>query len=255
MKLKLRFLIATLFVLAIYIPAVQAQANLTFSGGNGTSFSMTLQQSVSYIITSDCGFAPFFIFDETGTPFSLFIPTATSTITYTINGGNTMPVENIRSGVTRSNITGNDLFIYPTTQPFISMGSIIILNAGNITTNGGAPLAPPANGNYTTFITNGNGIRCSSDGVAIPVTSASVSVSGRVLTSNKHGLANAFVYLTDSEGSTRTARTNSFGYYRFDDIQVGQTVTLTVMSKRYQFAPQVLNLNEEKSGVNFLAEQ
>jgi hypothetical protein len=50
-------------------------------------------------------------------------------------------------------------------------------------------------------------------------------------------------------------RTNSFGYYRFQDIQAGQTVTVTVVSKRFQFAPQVISVNEEMSGVNFLAEQ
>jgi hypothetical protein len=86
-------------------------------------------------------------------------------------------------------------------------------------------------------------------------TAASVSISGRVLINTNRGLANAVVYLTDAEGKTHAARTNSFGYYRFQDVQAGQTVTVTVISKRYQFAPQVLNLNEEMHGVNFLAEQ
>jgi hypothetical protein len=63
------------------------------------------------------------------------------------------------------------------------------------------------------------------------------------------------VYLTDSSGDTRTARTSSLGYYRFEDIAAGQSVTITVVSKRYQFAPQVVNVNEEMSGLNFLAEQ
>jgi subtilisin-like proprotein convertase family protein len=86
-------------------------------------------------------------------------------------------------------------------------------------------------------------------------TAASVSVSGRVLTNGKRGLSNALVYLTDSSGGTRTARTNSLGYYRFNDIAAGQSVTITVVSKRYQFAPQIVNVNEEMSGLNFLAEQ
>lgn len=86
-------------------------------------------------------------------------------------------------------------------------------------------------------------------------TAAAVSISGRVITSSRRGLSNALIYLTDSEGSTRAARTNSFGYYRFNDITVGQSVTVAVVSKRYQFLPQVITVNEEMNGLNFLAEQ
>lgn len=84
-------------------------------------------------------------------------------------------------------------------------------------------------------------------------TAASVSISGRVMTVNGRGLTNALVYLTDSEGNTRTARTSSFGYYQFSDIAAGQTVIITVVSKRYQFAQQALNVMEEINDVNFAA--
>jgi hypothetical protein len=36
MKLKLQFITAIFIASVVYIPAVQAQAYLTFSGGNGT---------------------------------------------------------------------------------------------------------------------------------------------------------------------------------------------------------------------------
>jgi uncharacterized delta-60 repeat protein len=49
-------------------------------------------------------------------------------------------------------------------------------------------------------------------------TAASVSISGRVRTSNGRGLLNATVSLTDNEGITRTTRTKSFGYFRFAKI-------------------------------------
>jgi hypothetical protein len=90
--------------------------------------------------------------------------------------------------------------------------------------------------------------------IALP-TAATVTIGGRVLTNSRRGLSNALVYLTDFSGDMRTARTNSLGYYRFNDIVAGQSVTITVVSKRYQFAPQVVNVNEEMSGLNFLAEQ
>ena len=89
MKLKLGFLIATVIILGIYIPAVQAQANLVFSGGNGTPLQITLLQSVSYTINNgnwvlDGG--PFFIFDETGNPFLLNTQSVTGNLTFSING-------------------------------------------------------------------------------------------------------------------------------------------------------------------------
>ena len=90
---------------------------------------------------------------------------------------------------------------------------------------------------------------------AAPPTAASVSISGRVLASRKRGLANAIVYLTDSEGNARAFRTNPFGYYHFEDIPAGQTVIVTVVSKRFQFSPQVLNISEEVTELNFVAEE
>lgn len=84
-------------------------------------------------------------------------------------------------------------------------------------------------------------------------TAASVSVGGRVLTDRGKGLINATVVLTDMNGFSRAARTSSLGYYRFDDVTVGETYILSVKSKRYSFAPQVIGITEELSGLNFVA--
>ena len=86
-----------------------------------------------------------------------------------------------------------------------------------------------------------------------PSTAASVTVGGRVLDSTNRGVSGAFVYLTNSNGETRTARTNSFGYYRFEDIEVGQSIVVTVVSKRYQFTPQVVFLTEGLTNLDFTA--
>ena len=86
--------------------------------------------------------------------------------------------------------------------------------------------------------------------IVLAPTAASVSVSGRVLV-NDRGLRNAFVTLTDQNGNTRTVRSSSFGYYRFDEVEVGQTYIVSVRSKRYQFAPQVVSVSEELSELNF----
>jgi hypothetical protein len=83
-------------------------------------------------------------------------------------------------------------------------------------------------------------------------TAASVTISGRVVSSNR-GIAKALIYLTNQTGETRTALTNSFGYYRFEDVRAGDTYTVNVLSKRYQFSPQIVSVNGEMSAVDFIA--
>ena len=85
-------------------------------------------------------------------------------------------------------------------------------------------------------------------------TAASVSIGGRVFAGEGRGLANASVNLTDATGTTRTTRTNSFGYYRFGEVGAGQTVIFSVVSKRYQFAPQVISVAEGVNELNFFAQ-
>ncbi len=102
-------------------------------------------------------------------------------------------------------------------------------------TNGG-------NTNVTDFVLN-----------ILGPTAANVSVSGRVLTDTGRGLRNAIVTMTDANGNIRTAGTNTFGYYRFVDVGVGETYIFAVNSKQYTFAPQVLNITEDLSDLNFIA--
>jgi parallel beta-helix repeat protein len=86
-------------------------------------------------------------------------------------------------------------------------------------------------------------------------TAASVTIAGRVLAPSGKGIGNARVYLTDQQGSTRTALTNPLGYYRFQDVAAGGTYVLNVFSKRYSFQPQVVNVTEEMNDLNFVAGQ
>lgn len=79
-----------------------------------------------------------------------------------------------------------------------------------------------------------------------------VSIFGRALNVGERGLSNASVYLTDSQGNTRIARKNPFGYYRFNDIAAGQTVIISVFQS-CQFAPQVVNVAEEIGNLIFCA--
>ncbi len=84
-------------------------------------------------------------------------------------------------------------------------------------------------------------------------TAASVTISGQVLITDGRGLQNAQVIMSDASGNTRTAKTTSFGYYYFDNVEVGQTYIVSINSRRYKFAPQVVSITEEVFGLNFTA--
>lgn len=70
-------------------------------------------------------------------------------------------------------------------------------------------------------------------------TAAGVSVGGRALDQGR-ALANAQVLLTDQNGHSSIVLTSAFGYFRFDNLVAGQAYVISVVSKRYQFAPRLI---------------
>ena len=89
---------------------------------------------------------------------------------------------------------------------------------------------------------------------AAPV--SSVSVSGRVTRANGQGVSNAIVSLVDGGvGGRRVAITNPFGFYRFENVQTGGTYTMAVISRLYSFTPQTIQVNNELTDVNFVANE
>ena len=87
-------------------------------------------------------------------------------------------------------------------------------------------------------------------------TAAGTSISGRVLTSDEYGIANARLTLTNvATGEVRKTLTSSFGYYRFDDVIVGAFYQLQVSTKRYVFKEDTrfFNLIDELVDINFVA--
>lgn len=78
------------------------------------------------------------------------------------------------------------------------------------------------------------------------------SISGRVSTPDGLGLRNAVVTLIDAGGVSRHATTSSFGVYLFENIPSGSNYTVTVSSKRYRFAPQILTLTGDLTALNFV---
>lgn len=82
-------------------------------------------------------------------------------------------------------------------------------------------------------------------------TAGEVSVGGRVYGPNGRALGNALVTMVELSGAVRTTRTSSFGYFMFDEIQSGQSVVLSVRSKRYQYQPQIVSLDDSALDLSF----
>ena len=86
-------------------------------------------------------------------------------------------------------------------------------------------------------------------------TAAPVSISGRVLTPTGGGLVNAVLYLQTQDGQFLVTRSGSFGYYMFEGIEAGQTVFVSVESKRYNYAPRTIHLADVVTDLDFTPEQ
>lgn len=79
------------------------------------------------------------------------------------------------------------------------------------------------------------------------------TISGRVLNPSGQAIGRATVTLTDSNGTTRTTNTNSFGYFIFSEVPVGETYVANVRHKNYRFESRVLNLTDDLAGLDFVA--
>ncbi|MBE7516768.1 MAG: carboxypeptidase regulatory-like domain-containing protein [Chloracidobacterium sp.] len=88
------------------------------------------------------------------------------------------------------------------------------------------------------------------------VTAAPASVSGRVVTANGNGIRNVLISITGGNTPQRLiARTGSFGYYRIDGLEAGNTYVITIQSKNYTFAEpsRVITVNDSLTDIDFTA--
>ena len=84
---------------------------------------------------------------------------------------------------------------------------------------------------------------------------ASASISGRVTDTNGRAIRGASITVQGMDGVVRRAMTNTFGYYRIDGLQVGESFVVTASARRYAFAAptQFVNLVDNISDLNFTA--
>ena len=83
---------------------------------------------------------------------------------------------------------------------------------------------------------------------------SSFDISGRVMTTGGRGIGNAWVTMTDTNGIERIATTSAFGHFRFAAVAGGQSYTVTVRAKRYQFTPRSIQVNHALSNVDFISQ-
>lgn len=173
------------------------------------------------------------------------------------------------NGNTNQTVTWN---VASTTSAPVSCANVDIL----LSTNGGTSFptvlaaATPNDGTQSVLFPNTGTstgrvkIKCSTscffdisnaNFTIVPASAAAGVLSGRVSTSAGLGIAGGIITLSDPNGNTRQARTGSFGYFRFDDLEVGHSYVLTINHKRYTFAQptQIITLNEEAVSVEFMS--
>lgn len=147
---------------------------------------------------------------------------------------------------------------------FLFILSGAMLQAGQVITGGNFVIeqsseVPGGDATGDMFLTTGtagqpaagNALRGSSYGITSGFwnyvldqsSSTPVELGGQVRVSNGPGIRNVVVTLTEQNGSTRTTVTSGFGYYRFNGLVPGQTVTIRVQAKHYNFANPVQTVN------------
>jgi hypothetical protein len=139
---------------AVAAPLARAEIDLSFSGGDGTPLSVTVVTPLVYVITGPTDpDAPYFIFKGVGNFLDDSFPSvASSTITYSVDGGPTMSVDIENVGATAGSVSADDFYLFPSVLPGVSTGDTVILYPGTITTADAVAALAPANGLYQSFI-------------------------------------------------------------------------------------------------------
>ena len=102
---------------------------------------------------------------------------------------------------------------------------------------------------------NNNGYADNLSFILTVPSAASAAIAGRVILPDGRGIGNVGLTLILPTGEINSVQTNSFGYYRFDEVFVGETYVLQIKSKRFRFAPDIfiLSLTGEITELNFTA--
>ena len=212
-----------------------AGTTVTIAGGAGPFQITTQNSSTANFQESFAAFAPAATW-QSGT---------TQTVTWDVANTNAAPVNTANVNILLST-DGGQTFPITLAANTTNDGTESITVPNNPTST--ARIKVEAVGNIYFDINN-------ADFAITAPTAAAVTLNGRVVTSTGRGIRNVRVQMTDANGIIRTATTSTFGYYRFDDVEVGETYILTARAKTYSFPEptQVVSVSENAAEVNFIA--
>lgn len=95
-------------------------------------------------------------------------------------------------------------------------------------------------------------IACTVSGITGPCMSvgntSGVAVSGRITNSTMRGVAKVTITMTNTNGERRTAISNAFGYFAFDNVAVGD-YSVGILSKRYAPQSRVVTVSRDVNNV------
>ncbi len=233
-------------------PALQGPqtARLTLTSGttapavaSGSDLTQSINNSVNTIS----------IIRETPAPVGVGTGSRTNllTVTFSPNTGTPDVTGNSANGSTSFSAgSGNNIVTF--TSDFLNFfnTNARAFALGFSSVNPALSIGP--GGFLNSFTAAGSGTFSSNPAPTTLVTAADVTIGGRVLTPSGRGLRNAQVTVTQADGSTRTVLTSAYGSYSFANLTVPQTVVLSVRSKTYQFTPQVVGLDSDLAGINFV---
>jgi hypothetical protein len=245
-------------------------------GGPTLTFALTnnspaINAGNSCVITlNGCGDGnPALAFDQRGAARVGAVDIGAFELNNTANGGTFRAVttEGTRNKPYNYQITPESgAFTYSVTGGSLPLGLSLTNSARPAAKNALVPAAGPysitgtptmgGTFNYTITATDGTNsfnTDYTTNIIVPPPTAASVNVGGRVIALGR-GLANARVVLADQNGQARTALSNAFGYYEFENALAGETYIISISSKRYQFAPQLVSVTDEITDLVFSAE-
>jgi hypothetical protein len=89
--------------------------------------------------------------------------------------------------------------------------------------------------------------------ISLAPSSAHATVTGRVTNSAGYGVSRALVTFTGTDGVTYTAVSNTFGYYRIDQVRAGATYAAAARAKAYNFDTRTVTVWEDVTGLDFIA--
>lgn len=160
-------LLFTIAALAAPLLSASAQANLTFSGGNGNPLAITLSAPVEYMINTAPPFAsPSFVFTGMGNVFA-GLPSFTGSMNFSVNGAGAYALSQIGSGYTGGALVNADAFLFgfAFSQPLM-IGDVVRLNVGTLTSTANFAAAAPTSRAYETFLADDPGAKRSTFGVS-----------------------------------------------------------------------------------------